>query len=105
MSLLHVGVHVHQLFVRFLQCIGQSLRQGGPQLERFDEAAHDITSGLTYTALPGEHKQSVEERLFSTDMVKWMQTKRYTFEADYLLFIRGWRRACDERGLSGLQRK
>ena len=32
--------------------IGQSLRKGGPlelQLDRFEEALHDTTSGLTYT--------------------------------------------------------
>ena len=39
-----------------LQRIGQSLRKGGPtemQLERFEEALHDTTSGLTYAALSG----------------------------------------------------
>ena len=39
-----------------LQRIGQRLRKGGPmeiQLERFEEALHDTTSGLTYAALSG----------------------------------------------------
>ena len=76
------------------------------ELERFDEAAHDESTGLTYTALSGIRKQSVEdvERLFSQEMVEWMEHKRYRDEADYLLAVRGWRRACDERGLSSQQR-
>lgn len=50
-------------------CIGHSLRQGGPhnlQLERFEEAVHDPAARLTFCALSGVRKQSVEdvERLF-----------------------------------------
>jgi len=45
------------------------VRQGGParvRLERFEEALHHPKSGLTYPALSGIRKQSVEnvERLF-----------------------------------------
>ena len=42
------------------------------QLQRFEEALHDPSSGLTYTALCGIRKQSVEdvERLFSEDLIK-----------------------------------
>ena len=91
------------------QRIGHSLRQGGPRelsLEKFNEAAHEESSGLTHTALSGERKQSVEdvERLFSQEMVEWMQKKGYTAEAAYLQSVRGWRRAIDERGLSSQQR-
>ena len=41
------------------------------QLERFEEALHDPTTGLTYTALSGIRKQSVEdvERLFSEPVI------------------------------------
>lgn len=76
------------------------------QLERFDEAVHDESTRLTYTALSGERKQSVEdvERLFSQEMVDWMETKGYSCEAEYLRAVRGWRRACDERGLSSMER-
>ena len=63
-----------------LQRIGHSLRQGGHndiQLQRFEEALHDSSSGLTYIALCGIRKQSVEdvERLFSEDLIKWMDGK------------------------------
>ena len=75
-------------------------------LERFEEALHDPTSGLTYTALSGIRKQSVEdvERLFGDPLISWMEKKSYTFEAEYLHAVRDWRRACDERGLSHTQR-
>ena len=76
------------------------------QLERFEEALHDTSSGLTYTALSGIRKQSVEdvERLFGEPLISWMDKKKYTFEMKYLRAVRDWRRACDERGLSDAQR-
>ena len=37
------------------------------------------------------------------DMVKWMEQKGYAYEAAYLRTVHGWRRACDERGLSDLE--
>ena len=85
------------------------MRQGGHgdiQLERFEEALHDPLAGLTYTALSGMRKQSVEdvERLFSESVVGWMEKNGYDHEAKYLRVIRNWRRACDERGLSAVQR-
>lgn len=75
-------------------------------LERFEEALHDTTSRLTYTALSGIRKQSVEdvERLFSEHMVSWMKGKGYDFEAKYISVVLGWRQACDKRGLSSVQR-
>ena len=91
------------------QRIAQSLRQGGPhdiQLERFVGALHDTSSGLTYSALSGVRKQSVQdvERLFSESLIKWMDNKDYLVEAKYLRVIRNWRRASDERGLTDEQR-
>lgn len=76
------------------------------RLERFEEALHDPTTGLTYTALSGTRKQCIEdvERIFSEPMIKWMESKGYDFEAKYLRAVCGWRRACDERGLSDSQR-
>ena len=75
-------------------------------MERFEEAVHDSTAGLTYTALSGIRKQSVEdvERLFGEPLIIWMKNKGYNAEADYLQVIHNWRRACDERGLTGDQR-
>ena len=53
-------------------------------------------------ALSGIRKQSVEdvERLFGNSVIKWMERKGYTHEAEYLHVICNWRRASDERGLS-----
>lgn len=42
--------------------------------------------------------------MFSPQMVDFMQQKGYHFEATYLRAIGNWRRACDQRGLSELQR-
>lgn len=90
------------------QRIGDSLRRGGPKelhLEYFEEAAHDPSSALTISALRGVRKQSVEdvERLISDAMMEWMERKGYVCEAEYLHSIRGWRRACNERGLTSDQ--
>lgn len=90
-------IYVYKFYIIILMwcClnISVSLRQGGPRelsLERFDEAAHEESSGLTHTALSGERKQSVEdvERLFSQEMVEWMQKKGYTAEAACVLLMR-----------------
>ena len=44
------------------------------KLERFSEALQDPSSGLTYTALIGDNKQSVRdaERFFSASMLGFM---------------------------------
>ena len=89
--------------------IANCTRNEGPntiRLERFVEALNHEGSGLTYSALVGLRKQSVEdaERLFSATLLKFMETKGYTSEADYIRAVLGWRRACDERDLSELQR-
>ena len=44
------------------------------------------------------------ERLISDAMVDWMDRKGYAYEAKYLRTVRGWRRACDERGMSNDER-
>ena len=95
------------LFV--LQRIASHTRSGGPdklQLERFVEALSDPSSGLTYPALTGARKQSVvdAERLFNPDLTAFMRQKEYEYEARYTEIIWNWRRSCDERGLSELQR-
>ncbi|XP_065892094.1 uncharacterized protein [Dysidea avara] len=88
--------------------IGHSLRQGNSnlQLERFAEALHDPSAGLTYCALSGIRKQSVEDvdRLFGQSLIDWMERKGYCDEVAYLQVIHNWRRACDERGLTNDQR-
>ncbi len=91
------------------QRIANSTRQGSKQslqLERFSEALEDPESSLTYPALTGQHKQSVRdaERLLSEQMVKFMQKKGYSSEAEYIERVLNWRRSSDERGLTQLQR-
>jgi len=70
------------------------------------EAVHNSSAGLTYTALSGIRKQSVEdvERPFSKSLIKWMEDKRYDTEAKHIEVICNWRRACDKRGLTDKQR-
>ena len=77
------------------------------QLERFVEALEDPNTGLTYPALTGIRKQSVDdvERLFGAGVVKFMEEKGYRQEAKYLSIVHNWRRAIDERGLSTQQRQ
>ena len=75
-------------------------------MEGFVEALSDPSSNLTYAALTGERKQSVQdaECLFSLDMVAFMKTKGYVYEEKFISVICNWRRAHDERGLTDLQR-
>ena len=89
--------------------MAHSTRLGGSRqlkLERFTEVLYDESSGLTYPALTGQRKQSVQdaEVLFSEGVQKFMEKKKYTYEAKFVQVIRNWRRACDQRGLSSLQR-
>ena len=89
--------------------MAQCTRNGGPhklQLQRYSEALHDKEAGLTYSAFIGSRKQSVEdaERLISDSLLKFMERKGYEYEACYIRAVSGWRRACDQRGLSELER-
>lgn len=88
-----------------MQRIAGSVRRGSVKnigLERFLEAMHDPETGLTYPALTGIRKQSVEdvERLFGEGVIKFMKDKNYKPEMRYLRTVRNWRKAIDERGLS-----
>ena len=90
--------------------IGTSLRVGGPRevhVERYVEVLQDSDSGLTYPALVGTRKESVEdvERLFGESLIQFMEQKNYTVEAKYLCTICNWRWAIDERGLCETQRQ
>ena len=55
-------------------------------LEKFIEALKDPSTGLTYPALTGVWKQSVEdaERLFGEGVIKFMEQHEYKSEAQYL---------------------
>lgn len=76
-------------------------------MRRYLEAAHHGMTDLTYTALIGKRKQSVQdaERMFSSHLLKFMAEKGYDEEATYIETIMNWRRAIDERGLSQEERK
>ena len=92
-----------------LQRMGNSVRLGGPsgiRLERFAEALNNPSSGLTYPALAGTRKQSVQdvERLFGSPLADFMEQMKYEKEADFIRIVRNWRRAVDERGLTITQR-
>ena len=92
-------MHVVNLLV-FFKRISHSLRLGGHadvQLKRFEEDLNDFSAGLTYTALSGVCKQSVEdvERLFGDLLIKQIEGKGCTVETEYLHVVRNWRRACD----------
>ena len=86
------------------------MRRGSAQcvgLEKFVEALKDPETELTYPALTGVRKQSVEdvERLFGHGVLMFMEKHCYEAEASYVRVIRNWRRAIDERGLSDDQRQ
>ena len=70
------------------------------------EALHDPEAQLTYTSLIVERKQSVTdaERMFSPSLLAFMERNGYTCEVEYIRVVLNWKRACDERGLSELQR-
>ena len=56
--------------------------------------------------LTGQRKQSVQdaERMFNPSLAKFMEDRGYLFEAEYIKVVGNRRKACDERGISELQR-
>lgn len=104
---MHVRIII--IVAKMIQRIAQCTRNGGPdklQLQRYTESLHDNEACLTYTALVGSRKQSVQdaERLFSPTLLQFMEKKNYSYEASYIRAVLGWRKACDQRGLSELER-
>ena len=93
------------MFWRIAKCT----RNGGPKginIEHYVEALADDSVQLSYPVLVGSRKQSVQdaERLFSPNLADFMERKRYNLEARYIRVVNGWRRSCDQRGLSELER-
>ena len=76
------------------------------QMDRFTEALYDEDAGMTFPALTGQRKQSVQdaEILFSEGVERFMKRKGYKYEEKFVRIIRNWRRACDQCGLSSRQR-
>ena len=94
---------------RLSQRIANHTRSGGPKelnLLCFKEAYDDTTTGLTRAALTGERKQSVvdAERLLGPNVAEFMRKQGYNYELKFVETIWNWRRACDHRGLSELER-
>jgi gamma-glutamylcysteine synthetase len=94
----------------FLRGLRPDFEEGGHvifELQRLVEALDDASTGLTYAALSGVRPQTVEdaERLFSPDVISFLEKKKYSYEAKYIKAVRNWRRASDERGLTDTQRK
>ena len=102
-------VYILHISCLLSQRIGHHTRSGGPDklnLHCFKEAYDSATTDLTLAALTGARKQSVvdAERLFGPHVVEFMKEKGYTYEHKYCEAILNWRRACDQRGLSELER-
>ena len=98
------GDHNH-----ILKRIGHHTRDGKflkLNCEAFDEAMLDKNTGLTYTALIGQRKQSVvdAERLLSHHVAKFFRDKNHHPEADYVETIANWHEASDGCGMSQLER-
>ena len=81
--------HISTLNALTTQCIGQHTRMGGPaklKLQRFRDAAYDPSTNLIYSALTGEHKQSIGdvELLFSLHIAEYMERNSHKYEARYV---------------------
>ena len=70
------------------------------------EAVYDDDAKLSYHALVGTRRQSVSdvEQIFSSRVLKFLESKGYETEVQYVKVIRNRRRACDERGLTDMER-
>ena len=75
-------------------------------MEYYVDALSDPSTNLTYHAFVGTRKQSVPdaERMFSMELAQFMASKGHCYEAKFIQTICNWRRGCDERGLTELQR-
>ena len=58
------------------------------------------------SVLRGDRKQSVRdaELMFNPNFLKWLVSKGYTAESEYVEAVLGWHRANDERELSEEER-
>jgi hypothetical protein len=71
-------------------------------LRAFAECLNSPNSGLTYTALTGQHKQSVPdcEKMFSRGVLQFMVDNSYQEEARFVSLVRNWHKSSDGRGLT-----
>lgn len=101
--------HEREDHCHILKRIWKHTREKGPEgmnLQGFDDAVHDSSTGLTLAALRGERKQSVQdaERMLSFLVAKFLREHGYVAESNYVEIVAGWHEAADGRGISQLQR-
>ena len=87
------------LFAHMQQRIANCTRNHGPKglkLERFREALEDDHAGKPLLLF-------LNVSFPFTWLSSCMDRKHYKPEAEYIRAVQGWRKACDERGLSELQ--
>ena len=92
-----------------LQRIAMCTREGrncSINLEHYHEALKYPETRLTMSILRGDRKQSVRdaELMFNPNFLKWLFSKGYKAEAEYVEAVLGWHRANDERGLAEEER-
>ena len=71
-------------------------------LRAFVACLNAPNTGLTYSALTGQHKQLVPdcERMFSHGVLEFMEENGYKNEAKFVKLVRNWHKASDGHGLS-----
>ena len=81
-------------------------RNPGINLELYQEALKYPKTRLTMSVLRGDRKQSVRdaELTFNPNFLKWLGSKGYTAESEYMEAVLGWHRANNKRGLSEEER-
>lgn len=101
--------HEREDHCHILKRIWKHTREEGPpgtDLQGFDDAMQDPSTGLTHAALTGERKQSVTdaERMLSYHVAKFLCENGYEKEGKFVRAVAGWHEAADGRGLSEIQR-
>ena len=101
--------HEREDHCHILKRIWKHTREKGPEgtnLQGFDDAVLDPSTGLTLAALRGERKQSVQdaERKLSFLVAKFLRRNGYEMEGRYVEIVAGWHETADGRGLSQLER-
>ena len=101
--------HEREDHCHILKRIWKHTREKGPEgtnLQGFEDAVLDPSTGLTLAALRAERKQSVQdaERMLSFLVAKFHRENGYEMEGRYVEIVAGWHEAADGRGLSQLER-
>ena len=91
--------HEREDHCHVLKRIWKDTREGGPEdmdLQGFDEVMRDSKTGLTYAALTGQRKQSVQdaERMLSFLVSAFLEEKGYNQEALCVKIVVGTSHSC-----------